>query len=49
MNTEPKCPGCGGKYRIINEKCLDCMKRYHYYKYRTHRGLEEQFSFLGDD
>ena len=38
-----KCPGCGGKYRVIDPKCKECVKRYHKYRYETKEGLEEQY------
>jgi predicted amidophosphoribosyltransferase len=39
----PKCPGCGCKYREINRKCVECMKRYNHYRYGTLRGMREQY------
>lgn len=38
-----KCPGCGGKYRVIDPKCKECVKRYHKYRYETPQGLREQY------
>ncbi len=43
VGTEPKCPGCNGPWRIIDQKCLQCMKRYHWYRYSTEQGLREQY------
>jgi predicted amidophosphoribosyltransferase len=39
----PKCPSCGSKYREINTRCVECMKRYHHYRYGTLQGLREQY------
>lgn len=39
VSTEPKCPGCKGPYNIIDETCLECMKRLHWYLYNTQEGM----------
>lgn len=37
------CPKCKGDYKDIDETCLECMKRYHKYRYETVYGLREQY------
>jgi len=37
---QKKCPGCKGPYNIIDETCLACMKRQHYYLYNTLEGMK---------
>jgi predicted amidophosphoribosyltransferase len=48
MSTETyfdkhKCPGCKGDLREINDKCINCIKRLHWYRYNTVYGLRESF------
>jgi len=40
VSTEEKCPGCKGRLNIIDETCLECMKRLHWYLYNTHSGMK---------
>ncbi len=37
------CPKCKGPWRKIDQTCLECMKRYHRYRYCTPQGLREQY------